>query len=230
MNLILSGLTGAGKSSLSRSVAERLGREWVSGSAIRRRLVTGGPARVRQSPAEREFWLRSPEAIAADRDRMRDARIDRSLDRELARTHDQRCDVVFDAWFMAWHVRRPSLRVWLDSPLEVRADRVASDLGADGAARNLTEEVMAKDERSRAFGRLAYSFDIFTDRAPFTVILANGRGLPYKGAVNILCAILVAAERRPSCDLPDETITAAKTTLVRCPRRLAAAIGVEQEG
>ncbi|HLV71184.1 MAG TPA: hypothetical protein VKY91_00275 [Vulgatibacteraceae bacterium] len=150
MNLILSGLTGAGKSSLSRSVAERLGREWVSGSAIRRRLVTGGPARVRQSPAEREFWLRSPEAIAADRDRMRDARIDRSLDRELARTHDQRCDVVFDAWFMAWHVRRPSLRVWLDSPLEVRADRVASDLGADGAARNLTEEVMAKDERSRA--------------------------------------------------------------------------------
>jgi cytidylate kinase len=167
VNITVSGLTGAGKTTYSRALADHLGLEYISGATVRADLM-GLDAGT--SPGERrDFWLHDKRALAADAQRLRPDRGEREVEDALTYRHDRDDGLTFDVWFMPWLARRSSIRIWLDAPFETRLRRVAEQSGRRDLDR-VRVEVAAKDERSRAYALKQYNVDIYEDRTPFTLI------------------------------------------------------------
>lgn len=111
MLLTVSGPPGSGKSTNAALLAERFDLEHISGGDLFRELA-----------AERGYTPVEFNELAEEEDR-----IDRDLDerlRTIARTED---GVLLESRLAGWlAAEHADLRIWLDAPLDVRADRIAS--------------------------------------------------------------------------------------------------------
>jgi cytidylate kinase len=110
MLITVSGPPGAGKSSTVSRLAEDLDLDHVSGGDI-----------FREMAAERDMSLLEFNKLAEE-----DDTIDRDLDRRLRRTAVDGDDLVLESRLAGWLAGdHADFRVWLDAPLEVRAERIA---------------------------------------------------------------------------------------------------------
>jgi cytidylate kinase len=169
MNILVGGLTGSGKTTLSKLLSKDLGLSFVSGSEIRAQFASG------KVPAEaRKYWLFSAEAAEMDRLRLNDSRVDLLMDAHLRDLVITKSKQIFDVWFLPWLVAENSLKVWLDCPLGVRARRIQEALGLGPVESDLVyHKTSEKDERAQQFAQRTYGVDIFTDRSPFDVIIST---------------------------------------------------------
>src|SRR6056297_917105 len=110
MLITVSGPAGSGKSTLAKSLADALSYEHVSGGDIFRSLAE-----------ERGMTPLELNKLAEDEDS-----IDRDLDRRLRTIAAERDDLVLESRLAGWMAgNHADLKLWLDAPLEVRADRIA---------------------------------------------------------------------------------------------------------
>jgi cytidylate kinase len=110
MLITVSGPPGSGKSTTASNLAEALGLEHVSGGDIFRELAD-----------ERGYTPLEFNKLAEE-----DDQIDRDLDRRLQNVASERDDVVLESRLAGWLAGDyADFRVWLDAPLDVRAERVA---------------------------------------------------------------------------------------------------------
>jgi len=110
MLITISGPAGSGKSTAAASLAETLGQEHISGGDIFRDLAD-----------EREMTPLELNRAAED-----DDAIDRDLDRRLRETAETRDGIVLESRLAGWMAgEHADFRVWLDAPLDVRAERIA---------------------------------------------------------------------------------------------------------
>lgn len=222
MNIVVSGLTGSGKTSLARGLASNLDMTVISGSDLRRRAL--GLATDR---GDRLTWLTDPIARAADGRRMLNGAESIALNRSLAELHDSSDGLIFDVWFAAWLVQKDSLRIWLEAPFEVRAERAIADIAgveSDNSALfnrlDLARALQEKDETSRAFALKHYGFDISCDRAPFNVILRSD-AVPQHLLCEIGTAIATARLGVGTTELSGPGRAALPSVLARYPLDLA---------
>ncbi|WP_136688359.1 (d)CMP kinase [Halorhabdus amylolytica] len=110
MLITVSGPAGSGKSTLAESLADALDYEHVSGGDIFRSLAE-----------ERDMT-----PLELNKQAEEDEEIDLDLDRRLRTISRDRDDLVLESRLAGWMASdHADLKLWLDAPVAVRADRIA---------------------------------------------------------------------------------------------------------
>jgi cytidylate kinase len=160
MLITVSGPGGSGKSTLAASLADRLGYDHVSGGDIFRAIADE----------------RGLTPLQLNRRAEEDETIDRDLDRRLRETARDRADLVLESRLSGWMAgEHADLRVWLDAPIEVRAERIADrEQKPVGQAR---EETEARAESERRRYEAYYGIDV-GNRSIYDLVVNTARWSP----------------------------------------------------
>ena len=156
------GLTGCGKSSVARRLADRYGLSYFSGGAALRALAV----EAGYKPFGRGWW-ESDEGLMFLRRRLEDSGFDRRVDEKLLELA-KGGNAVLDSWTMPW-LFKGGFKVWFEASPMVRAGRVAKRdrVGVGEALRMLRE----KDDLTRRIYKGLYGFVLGEDFGPFDLIL-----------------------------------------------------------
>ena len=128
MKITVSGPPGSGTTTLSEELSSHLDLDHVSSGDVFR-----GMADERGYTLE-EFNRRAEE----------DPEIDREIDLRQKEIGGERDDVLLEGRLSGWMVEDTDLKVWLDAPVETRAERILEREGGDTG--NIVGEVEAREE------------------------------------------------------------------------------------
>lgn len=163
MNIVVSGLTAAGKTTHARLLAKHLGFDYVSASQL---LAAAAGVKVRGGES---WWIASGATVAAAR---REGSLDEDLDRQLVALSQRVDSTVFDAWALPWTSSAPMMRIWLRSDFPSRCRKCfVSHLSERISYSDCVETVEKKDDESQMVFKRLYGFDLFSDHEVFDVIL-----------------------------------------------------------
>ena len=109
MRITVSGPPGSGTTTLAKALSSRFDLEHVSSGDVFRSMAR-----------ERDMSLAEFGRVAEE-----DPEIDREIDERQAEIARENDDIVLEGRLSGWMADDADLRVWLDAPLDVRAERVA---------------------------------------------------------------------------------------------------------
>jgi len=158
------GMTGCGKSTVAKRLAEKYGLKYFSGGdALKALALEAG-----YKSAEKGWW-ETADGMKFLQQRMDDSKFDKKIDEKLLELAGQG-NVVFDSWTMPWLLKE-GFKVWLEASPRVRARRVAGrdGIGVEAALKILKE----KDKRTKVIYKDLYGFDLGNDFSPFNLILVT---------------------------------------------------------
>ncbi|RNJ25990.1 (d)CMP kinase [Halosegnis longus] len=173
MLITISGPAGSGKSTAAAALADELGYDHVSGGDIFRELA----AEKGLTPLELNKLAEEDDAI------------DRDLDRRLRDLAASRDDLVLESRLAGWMAgEHADFRIWLDAPLDVRAERVADREDKDPELARTETEARADSEAKRYADY--YDIDI-GDLSIYDLVLNTAR-LGEKGMIEPIVAVIEA--------------------------------------
>ena len=157
-------MTGSGKSTVARRIAEKYGLDYFSGGNAMRAL-----AQEEGYNSEVNGWWESAEGLDFIKQRMNDPTFDRRIDEKLVEL-GKKGNVVLDSWTVPWLLDE-GFKVWLESSQTVRAERVVKrdNISFDEALVALKE----KDAQTRQIYKNLYGFDLGLDLSPFNLVLTT---------------------------------------------------------
>ncbi len=140
MIITVGGMVGSGKSTLGKGIAERFRMDYVSAGSIMRKMAEEKGMTLEEFS---EYAEKHPE-------------IDKKIDDTQVKSITGNC--VVDGRLAAYFAPEPDLKIWLTSPLEVRATRVASreNIRVDEARKRIQDR--EKSERKRYMN--SYNIDL----------------------------------------------------------------------
>ncbi|SEO67168.1 cytidylate kinase [Halogranum amylolyticum] len=167
MLLTVSGPPGSGKSTTAAGLAEAFGLEHISGGDIFRELA-----------AERGYSPVEFNELAEE-----DDQIDRDLDRRLYEIAQERDDVLLESRLAGWLAAdEADIRIWLDAPLNIRAERIADREGKDV---EVAREETKRREMSEAKRYMEYYNIEIGDRGIYDIVYNTARWSP-EGVLGML--------------------------------------------
>jgi cytidylate kinase len=156
------GMTGSGKSTVARKLAEKYGLRYYSGGAVLKALAI----EAGYKPVERGWW-ESEEGLRFLRQRSLDLSFDRQIDEKLVEVA-KFGDVVLDSWTMPWLLKE-GFKVWLECSEKVRARRLAERNGID--FQEALKALRDKEEQTKGIYCGLYGFALGEDFGPFDLVL-----------------------------------------------------------
>jgi len=180
MVLCVCGMTGCGKSSVAKRLAEKYGLKYLSGGGALKALAV----EMGYKPIGRGWW-ESGEGMRFLQRRVKESKFDKKVDGKLLEWAG--CgNVVFDSWTMPWLLKE-GFKVWLEASVEVRTGRVAKRDGIsfESALAALKE----KDEKTRIIYKKLYGFDLGGDFSPFDLVL-DSNDLSADEVFRTLCLVM----------------------------------------
>jgi len=162
--ICISGMTGSGKSTVAKKLADKYGLGYFSGGNALRTL-----AHEEGYESDMRGWWETAEGLRFLQQRMGDPAFDRRIDEKLLELAEQG-NVVLDSWTMPWLLKE-GFKIWLEASPQVRAKRVVNrdNISIEEAVKALKE----KDERTRQIYNGLYGFDLGHDLSPFNLVLAT---------------------------------------------------------
>ena len=162
--ICISGMTGSGKSTVAKKLADKYGLGYFSGGNALRSL-----AQEEGYESDMRGWWETAEGLRFLQQRIGDPAFDRRIDEKLLELAEQG-NVVLDSWTMPWLLKE-GFNIWLEASPQVRAKRVVNrdGISIEEAIKALKE----KDERTRQIYNSLYGFDLGHDRSPFNLVLAT---------------------------------------------------------
>jgi len=178
--ICICGMTGCGKSTVAKKLAEKYGLRYLSGGdALKAIAIEAG-----YKPAEVGWW-ETDEGIRFLQQRMEVSEFDKKVDGKLLELAKQG-NVILDSWTMPWLLKE-GFKVWLEVSSNVRARRLAV---RDGISIERASEVLrVKDESTRAIYKSLYGFDLGNDFSPFDLIL-DANELNADEVFNAVCLVV----------------------------------------
>jgi len=162
--ICISGMTGSGKSTVAKRLADKYGLGYFSGGNALRALAQeeGYASGVRG-------WWETSEGLNFLQQRMGNPAFDKKIDEKLLELAAEG-NVVLDSWTMPWLLNK-GFKVWLEASPQVRAKRLVTrdSISIEEALKALNE----KDERTRQIYKGLYGFDLGHDLSPFNLVLAT---------------------------------------------------------
>ncbi|MBT8171719.1 cytidylate kinase family protein [Candidatus Bathyarchaeota archaeon] len=162
--ICISGMTGSGKSTVAKKIADKYGLRYFSGGNALKVMAQeeGYTSNVRG-------WWETIEGLNFLQQRINNPAFDKKIDERLLKLADEG-DVVLDSWTMPWLLKK-GFKIWLEASHQIRAKRDESrdSISAKEALDALTE----KDERTRQIYKNLYDFDLGHDLSPFDLVLAT---------------------------------------------------------
>ena len=155
-------MTGSGKSTVARKLAEKYGLRYYSGGAVLKALAI----EAGYKPVERGWW-ESEEGLRFLRQRSLDLSFDRQIDEKLVEVA-KFGDVVLDSWTMPWLLKE-GFKVWLECSEKVRARRLAERNGID--FQEALKALRDKEEQTKGIYCGLYGFALGEDFGPFDLVL-----------------------------------------------------------
>ncbi len=160
--ICVSGMTGCGKSTVAKRLAEKYGLKYLSGGgALKVLAIESG-----YKPAEVGWW-ETNEGIKFLQKRVENSRFDRRVDQKLLKLAKQG-NVVLDSWTMPWLLKE-GFKIWLEASSNVRAKRVAERDNI--SVKEASTLLRKKDEGTKTIYKQLYGFDLGSDFLPFDLVL-----------------------------------------------------------
>ena len=162
--ICISGMTGSGKSTVAKRLADKYGLGYFSGGNALRAL-----AQEEGYASDVRGWWETSEGLNFLQQRMGNPAFDKKIDEKLLELAAEG-NVVLDSWTMPWLLNE-GFKVWLEASPQVRAKRVVTrdSISIEEALKALNE----KDERTRQIYKGLYGFDLGHDLSPFNLVLAT---------------------------------------------------------
>ena len=162
--ICISGMTGSGKSTVAKKLADKYGLGYFSGGNALKIL-----AQEEGYDSDVSGWWETAEGLNFIKQRMADPVFDKKIDEKLLELAAEG-NVVLDSWTVPWLLKE-GFKVWLEASPQVRAKRVVTrdSISDEEALKALTE----KDERTRQIYKSLYGFDLGHDLTPFNLVLAT---------------------------------------------------------
>ncbi len=162
--ICISGMTGSGKSTVAKRLADKYELGYFSGGNALRAL-----AQEEGYVSDVRGWWETSEGLNFLQQRMGNPAFDKKIDEKLLDLAAEG-NVVLDSWTMPWLLTE-GFKVWLEASPQVRAKRVVTrySISIEEALKALNE----KDERTRQIYKGLYGFDLGHDLSPFNLVLAT---------------------------------------------------------
>ena len=162
--ICISGMTGSGKSSVAKRLAEKYEFSYFSGGDALRIL-----AQEEGYDSDVRGWWESSEGLNFLKQRLSDPVFDKKIDEKLLELAVEG-NIVLDSWTIPWLLKE-GFKVWLEASSQIRAKRVVTrdHICFEEALKALTE----KDERTRQIYKSLYGFDLGHDFTPFNLVLST---------------------------------------------------------
>lgn len=162
--ICLAGMTGCGKSTVAKRLAEKYGLKYMSGgSALKELAIETG-----YKPIEAGWW-ESAEGKRFLKQRREDPAFDKKVDEKQLKLA-RRGNLIFDSWTMPW-LYKGGFKIWLEASPNVRARRLAkrNAISLQEALRAIRE----KDMQTKMIYKNLYGFELGEDFSPFDLILGT---------------------------------------------------------
>lgn len=162
--ICISGMTGSGKSTVAKRIAQKYGLRYFSGGNALKAM-----AQEEGYISDVRGWWETTDGLNFLQQRSSDPVFDKKIDKKLLKIAAEG-DVVLDSWTMPWLLNK-GFKIWLEASPKIRAKRVVTrdSISAEEALKALTE----KDERTRQIYKNLYGFDLGHDLSPFDLVLAT---------------------------------------------------------
>lgn len=169
-NIAFAGLTAAGKTTHAKILAEQLGYEWVSATALLLDILG-----MRERPES--IWFTNYGKMQKARE---DSRVDIELERRVRALAQSKDGLVLDTWAMAYVYEGPLIRLWIESDEDSRMRKCYVSQGIKkvltlNECRRLIHE---KDHTTRSQFLKRLTFDLFSDMRRYDTILSNTDLIP----------------------------------------------------
>lgn len=178
--ICIAGLTGCGKTTVARRLAEKYGLKYFSGGHTLRVLAV----EAGYKPSRRGWWV-TREGLQFHQQRMKNLEFDKRVDENLIEWA-KRGNVVLDSWTMPWLLKN-GFKIWLEASSEVRAKRLARRNRID--FRRALDILKEKDNKSKVIYKKCYGFTLGEDFSPFNLVL-DTNSLDVEEVFNTLCIVI----------------------------------------
>ena len=166
--VIVSGLSGSGKSNLVEFIAKKFSLDFVHTSALLKELLEEKKAEIKGSFGEKNFgWWESEEARKAFDKRIEQTKFDELLDKKLLELIDKG-NIVMDSWTMGY-LSSKGFKIWLNASIETRAKRIALRNKQDFS--EVLKAIKLKEEKTTEIYKKIYGFTLGENLEKFDLVI-----------------------------------------------------------